>query len=205
MYARTLWLLLLVITNVSYGLDSDQEQPATLEANDFELDMKTGVRTYRGNVVYRQGSIRLDCDELVTEFNADGDLDKAVCTGDPGTFKQRPEDSDDDMVGKARKIVVDQVEQIVILKSRAEVNQGGTRMSGRLITYNLETEKVIVKGDSKAPAETATASAEPKSGEPESTGDQGTSSSETSSSAIESEASSRPTLIIQPRKKKDKN
>ena len=69
-----LLLLFLLPAAVAWSLDSDRDQPATLEANDFELDLKTGVRTYRGDVVYRQGSIRLDCDELVTYFNDDGEL-----------------------------------------------------------------------------------------------------------------------------------
>ncbi len=200
MFVRIFLMLLLVFAGPIYGLDSDSEQPATLEANDFELDLKTGVRTYRGDVVYRQGSIRLDCDELVTYFNADGALDKAICTGDPGKFKQRPEDSEDDMIGTAREIVMDQIEQLVVMKSRADVVQGGTRLTGRLITYDLKTEKVRVKGDSKAATKKATASTDSGTAESETVGGQ-----EATASAADTETSSRPTLIIQPRKKKKKN
>ena len=174
------------------ALDSDRDQPATLEADDFELDLKTGVRTYRGNVLYRQGSIRLECDELVTYFNEDGELDKAVCSGDPGKFKQRPENSDEDLIGKARVITMDQIAELVTLKSRADVVQGGTRLTGRLLTYNLATEKVVVKGGSDTQTKTtttSTASTGAKEGEP--------------AASDVSTTSSRPTIIIQPRKKKN--
>ena len=188
-----------LICGSAIALDSDQEQPATLEANDFELDLKTGVRTYRGNVVYRQGSIRLDCDELVTYFNDDGALDKAICNGDPGKFKQRPEGSEDDMIGKAREITMDQIEQLVVMRSHADVVQGRNRLTGRLITYDLETEKVRVKGDKNKPTKSTTAA---DSGT--ATKDSSEVNADGSKSGEESsnDVPSRPTLIIQPRKKK---
>ena len=185
-------LVALIVFN-AHALDSDRDQPATLEADDFELDLKTGVRTYRGNVLYRQGSIRLECDELVTYFNEDGELDKAICSGDPGKFKQRPENSDEDMIGKARVITMDQVAELVTLKTRADVVQGGTRLTGRLLTYNLATEKVIVKGGSDTQTKVTTTASESSSDE------------KTAESAVteETASSSRPTIVIQPRKKKN--
>jgi lipopolysaccharide export system protein LptA len=186
----------MLVSSSSFALDNDQDQPATLEANDFELDLKTGVRTYRGNVLYRQGSIRLECDELVTYFNDDGELDKAICTGDPGRFKQRPQDSEEDMIGKAREITLDQIEELVVMKSQADVTQGRNRLTGRLLTYDLKTEKVRVKGGS-APAKTSTAGAESESSaeSAEATG--------STTVSTEAETSSRPTIVIQPRKKKE--
>jgi len=186
-------LFAVMISTTTLALDSDSEQPATLEADDFELDLKTGVRTYRGNVLYRQGSIRLECDELVTYFNEDDELDKAFCSGDPGRFKQRPEDSEEDMIGNAREITLDQVKELVTMKSSAEVQQGNQQMKGRLLTYNLATEKVIVKGDNKAPATTAV------------TNDSGEKNSSAEDSEPSSGTSSRAQLIIQPRKNKNKN
>lgn len=175
------------------ALDTDSEQPATLEADSFEIDMKTGERVYRGNVLYRQGSIRLECDELVTNFNSEGELDKAVCSGDPGKFKQRPQDSEDDMLGEARVITLDQVGELVTLESRAEVVQGGTRLNGRLLTYNLKTEKIVVKGE---------ASGQAGGTAPKATTEPG--STDTDSTAETTAAKpSRPTIVIQPRKKKE--
>jgi len=175
------------------ALDSDSEQPATLEANTFEIDLQTGQRIYRGDVLYRQGSIRLECDELITNFNDDGELDKAVCTGDPGKFKQRPQDSEDDMLGEARVITLDQVGELVTLESRAQVEQGLTKLNGRLLTYNLKTEKIVVKGDASGQSGKA---AEPKTAEGETAGEQ------TGTEIQTEQGTSRPTIVIQPRKKK---
>lgn len=146
------------------ALDSDQQQPTTLVANDIALDLKTGVRTYRGDVVYRQGSIGLDCDQLLTYFNDDDALDKAICHGQPGEFKHRPQGSEHDMIGKADAITMDQIERTVVMTSNADMVQGETRLTGGLITYDLETGKVKAQANG--------------------------------------DASSKPTLIIQPRNNK---
>lgn len=190
-----LGLPLLAASTDSLALESDRDQPATLEADDIELDLRTGVRTYRGDVVYRQGSIRLDCDELVTRFNDDGELDTGVCTGNPGRFRQRPEGSGEDVVGEAVKITMDQVDRLVTLGGQARVTQGPNTVTGRLITYGLDTDKVSVKGGVQASGsasggstggETAGAGAAVSGGQPE-------------------DAASRPRarLVIQPRKQQD--
>lgn len=192
-----IFLSLLLLPSITVrALDSDRDQPATLEANDFELDLKTGVRTYRGDVVYRQGSIRLNCDELVTYFNDDGELDKGVCRGDPGRFKQRPEGAEEDMVGEAREITMDQIEELVTMKSRARATQGANTITGRLITYNLATEKVIVKGEAQTQVSA-------KKEEPDDTGTTQDVADDTGEQAAETSAPSRARLVIQPRKKKE--
>ena len=128
------------------ALAADKEQPATLEADDFELDLETGVRTYRGGVVFRHGSIQLACDELVTYYNADDKLDKGVCTGNPGKFRQRPEGRNSDVFGRARTITLDRVKAVVVFETRADIEHGENRIHGRLITYDLQTKKAKVAG-----------------------------------------------------------
>ena len=177
----------------SHALDSDSEQPATLDADDMEMDFATGLRVYRGNVVFRQGSIHLTCEELTTYFNESDELDKAVCVGSPGRFKQRPEGAEHDVVGTAMTITMDQVEDLVTLKSQAKVVQGGTTITGRIITYNLVTEKALVKGGGNQ-ASASSSSSSQASGE-------GTEGGE--AAAAGSNENARPSLVIQPRKKKE--
>jgi len=190
-YRYLLVVCLLAWLPASHALDSDSEQPATLDADDMEMDFATGLRVYRGNVVFRQGSIHLTCEELTTYFNESDELDKAVCVGSPGRFKQRPEGAEHDVVGTAMTITMDQVKDLVTLKSQATVVQGGTTISGRIITYNLVTEKASVKGGGSQAS--ATSSSSQASGEESGSG-------ETAAPSIE--GSARPSLVIQPRKKK---
>lgn len=132
------------------ALDSDKNQAATLQADDLEFDLETGVRTYRGNVVFRQGSIHLDCDQLETHHNEDGKLKMGVCTGNPGRFKQRPEGRDSDALGRALTITLDRVNAVVILNGRADIELAGDQLRGQRITYDLETRKTRVSDGADA-------------------------------------------------------
>ena len=176
--SHLLTVVALAGTPMLSAVAADKEQPATLDADDFELDLETGVRIYRGSVVFRQGSIRLACDELVTYYNADDKLDKGVCTGNPGKFTQRPEGRDSDVFGRARTITLDRVVGVVVFENRADIAQGENRIHGRLITYDLQTKKAKVAGGELAgETEAAAEAAEVKT----------------------AAAGDRPRLIIQPR------
>lgn len=190
-----------VLSQSGFALDSDSEQPATLEADDFEMDFNTGVRIYRGNAIFRQGTIRLNCEELTTYLNENDELDKAICIGSPGKFKQRPEGQEEDVVGTANEIIMDQLNDLITLNSRAKVVQGGYTVTGKTIVYDMATEKVRVKGGGSEGTKATT--------QTESTGEVttvtvGSESTETGTPAAETESSDtgRPSLVIQPRKKK---
>lgn len=197
MRKRFLFALLMLVgipltISSSFALDSDSEQPATLDADDMEMDFSTGVRVYRGNVVFRQGSIKMTCEELTTYFSDDGELDEAVCVGNPGSFKQRPEGQDKDMVGTARKITMNRVDNLVVLKSRAKVVQSDTTITGTLITYNLTTEKASIKGGGTQSSGTSV----------QTSGGDGTGDAEGSGEDEAGDSNARPSLVIQPRKTK---
>ena len=172
------------LVGTSYAYDTDRDQPATLDADEFDMDFQTGVRTYRGNVVYQQGSIRLYADELVAYFK-DGELQRAVARGNRAEFRQRPDDSETDVVGLALRIELNEVEQLVTLRDRAKVTQGTNTVTGKSIVYNMLTEQVKVRSDpGKKPASTQV---QPTAGG-------------TDAPPKVEESTSRPRIVIKPRK-----
>jgi len=182
------FLLSMAWTLPGHAYKTDTEQPATLDADEFDMDFQTGVRTYRGNVVYQQGSIRLYADELVAYFS-ESQLERAVARGNPAEFRQRPDDSDTDMVGLGLRIEINEVTQIVTLKDRAKVTQGLNTVTGKKIVYNMATEKVKV-------------SSGPRDKKPDRTSTHiDSSEAPASTPATEPEAPvARPRIVIQPRK-----
>ncbi len=180
MLKKTLAVLLLGgLIPSAHSLQNDTEQPATLYADEFEMDFSAGIRVYRGNVEFVQGSLRLNCDELTTHMGENDEIDKAICLGSPGRYEQLPEGHADEVVGTAAKITMDQVEQVVTLDSQAKIVQGEMTMTGKTITYDMVTEKASVGGGG-SPGRRGTAN--PAGGIPD--------------------QSSRPGIVIQPRKKK---
>lgn len=130
------------------ALEADKTQAVTLEADDFEFDLDSGARIYRGNVVYRQGSIRVECDALTTRHDGDGELQSGVCTGNPGRFRQTLAGDDGETTvvqGQARAITFDRGR--IVLDGDAQVAHAGDRLSGARIAYDVDARKAKVTGD----------------------------------------------------------
>ncbi len=139
-------LLLYLLIQTACALDEDANQPAFLDADDMEIDFTKGVRIYRGNVVFTQGSIRLNCDKLVTYLDDTQGLEEAICTGEPARFKQRPQNQDEDMRASALEITLDQGNDRLLLESQARIEQGDSIITGNTVNYNLATRKARITG-----------------------------------------------------------
>lgn len=178
--------LSLALMSPSHALKSDRDQPATLDADEFDMDFQTGVRTYRGNVVYKQGSIRLFADELVVYFN-EGELQRAVARGNLAKFRQLPDDGGAEIVGIALRIELDDVNQIVTLQDKAQVTQDTSTVTGKRIVYNMATERVKVSSGKsvKQPAESAGAT--------------GGEAAQGEAPTSQPESTPRPRIVIQPK------
>ena len=95
-------------------------------------------------MVFQQGSIRLDCDELITHYDAEDELAKGVCSGAPGRFRQRPEGAETDFIGRAESITFDRVANLITFAGDADIQHGGDRIQGGVITYDLAAKKAKV-------------------------------------------------------------
>jgi len=139
--------LILFAAPAAHALESDSSQPATIEADEVEFDFREGTRTYTGDVVVVQGTLRITGDKLVMELNDQSqEIDKATTWGEPATFKQRPEGKDQDVYGEGRTIVLDQIDNTLTLTEDAVMIQAGNTARGREIVYNMGTDKMTVKG-----------------------------------------------------------
>lgn len=124
------------------ALSSDKHQPIHIEADSVTIDDGRGVAVYRGNVRYTQGSAELTADE-VTVYSADRkQVDKAVASGAPATFRQRPDNKDEDMRGQAMHIEYFANEERVVLEIDARLWQGRNEFTGNRIEYRAGDEIV---------------------------------------------------------------
>lgn len=143
---RDILILLAVIAPATVmALKSDRNQPAIIEADEVEMDFRTGKRTYRGNVSVQQGSMRITADELITIYRGEK-LAKATAFGNPAVFRQRPDGKDQDVIGKGKRLELDQIKDLITLNENASITQGADVIEGKIIVYSLETEKMTVQG-----------------------------------------------------------
>lgn len=137
-----------VIHQSAFALDSDKDQPVSINADNVDYNFATGARTYEGNVVLIQGSLKVESNKLVATFDGDK-FDKAVATGTAdkrARFQQRPEGKDDDVVGIGDTLIYNESEQKMEIIDNAELMQANQKATGRKIVYDITKEKMNVTG-----------------------------------------------------------
>lgn len=144
----TALLFALIASHEASALSSDRNQPAQIEADETEINFKTGTRVLTNNVLVIQGTLRLKADKLVAYYNKKGELVKAIADGSLARFKQRPDDQPDDVEGWAKKITIDYPTNTLTLIGKAALKQGGTTANGSTIVYNMATDKLKIMGGS---------------------------------------------------------
>jgi lipopolysaccharide export system protein LptA len=141
------WMLLLG----SYGsglwaLESDPDQPITIDSNTATYDDVSSTSIYTGNVISIQGSIRVNSDKLVVYF-VDGDAEKLVFTGNKAKFKQTPNPGAEDITGEALTGEYFPKKNLLVLINEATVWQGNATYTSDLIEY--DSKHSIVKAGEK--------------------------------------------------------
>lgn len=141
------------------ALSSDRQQPMHIEADHADLDDQKGVSVYRGNVVITQGTLRLTGDEL-TVHTQDGGITKAFSTGNPATYRQRPDGKDQDVEAQSLRMEYYAGEDRIILLQKAEVRQAGDTFRSEKIIYDIARDHV--NAGTGAPGERVRITIQPK-------------------------------------------
>lgn len=127
----------LVLPGQGSGLSSDSEQPIQIEADFGELDDRTQVTTYTGNVVATQGTLRLTGDVMTIHYSEDQEIEKIKMIGEPAHLKQRMDGHAVDTEGDALTIEYYTNDSLLVLIENAKAWQGDKRFSGDRIDYDM--------------------------------------------------------------------
>ncbi len=134
-------LILILLSCNAAALETDAEQPITIDSNTATYDDLTATSTYIGNVISVQGSIVVHSDKLVVFF-VDGDAEKLVFTGNKAKFKQTPNVGAKDITGESFiGHYFPKANQLVLIDSATIWKDDGIYASD-LIEYNTKTSLV---------------------------------------------------------------
>ena len=145
---KLLILLMAFVTSLALALPEDTKQPIEIEAQSVIVDETTGFNEFRGNAEVRQGSLLLlaeliqvqtENEEVVTVL-AKGSLEK------PAKYIQRQENQARFVEATATLITYDVDEGMILLVGNAHLIQGFDSFSGDTLDYDINNDKVIVKG-----------------------------------------------------------
>ncbi len=114
---------------------ADRDKPVEIEADTADRDEKTKTTLFRGNVVITQGTLIIRGDKVTVREESNG-RQTATALGDPATFRQKRDGSDEYVDGRGQRMDFDSQSQILQIHDNAEIKRGDDWVRGQYIEYN---------------------------------------------------------------------
>lgn len=136
------WMALVAATALPVAAraeKADRDKPISFSAEQpAQVDFQKREGTLRGNVVITQGTLTIHADRIDFKQNPDNSL-SATAWGNPVSFRQKKDGSDEYFEGYAQKAVYDGQTQTLELFDRALLKQGSDEIRSNYISYNAAT------------------------------------------------------------------
>jgi len=119
-------------------------QPIQIKSNELSTDNASRTATFTGKVSARQGDVTIYCDRLVIYYSEKGkEVDKVESFGNVRIVQGN-------RVGQAGHAIYESQAGKIILDDNPKVYQGEDEVSGKVITYYLDTQRSEVTGGAGA-------------------------------------------------------
>lgn len=125
------------VSNAATATPIDKDKPVTIEANSAQLDDKSGLSIYSGNVSITQGSLHITADKVTAYHKKDG-ISKIVAEGNPARYEQTANSKDGIVNASANTINYLTDENKIVLAGDATLEQQGNTVQGQHITYDMK-------------------------------------------------------------------
>ena len=146
--SRLFFLILIFSNSIAFALKDDAQQPIEINANSVIVDEISGFNEFIGNAEVKQGSLFLFAELIQVQTNTDG-VETMKATGSldsPARYIQSQENQARFIEATATLITYDVNEGMIFLVENAYLIQGFDSFSGDTLTYDINNDKVIVKG-----------------------------------------------------------
>lgn len=144
-------MVTLLVPGIARAEKADRDKPIHFSAEQpAEVDFDKRIGTLRGNVVITQGTLTIHADRIDFKQNADNSL-SATAWGNPVSFRQKKDDSDEYFEGYAQRAVYDGPTQTLELFDRALLKQGKNEIRSNYVSYNSATSLFKAEGRPDAP------------------------------------------------------
>jgi lipopolysaccharide export system protein LptA len=130
---------------------ADRDKPIHFSADQpAEVDFQKRIGTLKGNVVITQGTMTIHADRIDFKQNPDNSL-SATAWGNPVSFRQKKDGSDEYYEGYAQRAVYNGETQTLELFDRALLKQGTDEIRSNYVSYNSATGIFKAEGRPDAP------------------------------------------------------
>ena len=141
-------LTALLFTSLAFALPEDAKQPIEIEAESVTVNETTGFNEFSGNAEVRQGSLLLFAELIQVQTNSDG-VETMIAKGTlekPAKYIQNQENQGRFIEATATLITYNVNEGMIFLVGNAHLVQGFDSFSGDSLNYDINNDKVVVKG-----------------------------------------------------------
>ena len=141
-------LAALFFTSLVFALPEDAKQPIEIEAKSVTVDETTGFNEFSGNAEVKQGSLLLFAELIQVQTNSDG-VETMIAKGTlekPAKYIQSQENQGRFIEATATLITYNVNEGMIFLVGNAHLVQGFDSFSGDSLNYDINNDKVVVKG-----------------------------------------------------------
>ena len=138
----------LFFSTFAFALSEDVDQPIEIEAESVMVDETTGFNEFIGDAEVKQGSLVMTAEIIQVQTNADG-VETMIAKGTiekPAKYIQSQENQARLIEATATLITYDVNEGMIFLVGDAFLVQGFDSFSGDSLTYDINNDKVLVKG-----------------------------------------------------------
>jgi len=146
---KLLILLMAFVASLVFALPEDTKQPIEIEAQSVVVDETTGFNEFSGDAEVRQGSLLLLA-ELIQVQTDNEDVVSMIAKGSlekPAKYIQSQENQARFVEATASQITYDVDKGMVFLVGTARLVQGFDSFSGDTLDYDINNDRVIVKGN----------------------------------------------------------
>ena len=136
------------VASLVLALPEDKKQPIEIEAQSVIVDETTGFSEFSGNAEVRQGSLLLLA-ELIQVLTNNDEVVSMIAKGSlekPAKYVQSQENQSRFIEASATLITYDVNAGMIFLVGNARLVQGFDSFSGNTLNYDINNDKVVVKG-----------------------------------------------------------
>jgi lipopolysaccharide export system protein LptA len=128
------------------ALREDRNQPIRISAKTVTVDQKAGITRYQGDVVMHQGSLRINADRVVIRYEQ-GEIQSLSASGNPVSFRQRPDNEDQDIKATAARLQYSASDQTLHLYDSVALHRGDDILHSAVLHYDLGNSRLQAEGD----------------------------------------------------------
>ena len=134
LFAQIIWV------STATARSDDREQPIHITADTAELNDKTGISIYRGDVKMVQGTTILTGD-VVTIHSNEATVEKVISIGDLATYQETTDDGEE-VYAEAEEMIYDRLASTIDLFRRAKVTEEDNVFRSEHILYKIDEEQI---------------------------------------------------------------